>query len=94
MSAYNWTKCPRCADKGPKAKSNALEYAESRYGKIPAEDYVGLLTAAKAMPDDVAEDTLREYYGIGVYEGQFEIDYKCSCTRCGFTFRHSFKQKL
>lgn len=33
-----------------------------------------------------AEDTLREDFDIGIYEGHFSIEYEAKCTKCGFEF--------
>lgn len=86
MSADNWTKCPKCE----LSNKSRLSKAEAEYGKVSAEEYKRLLD--EALEEKESEDTLRENYSIGIYHGQFEIEYSASCTECGFNFSYEFNK--
>jgi predicted AlkP superfamily phosphohydrolase/phosphomutase len=94
MSANNWTLCPQCEAKADKANKEFEQKVKDSYGKVSSEEYIELLNKLKQPKDK--EETLREDYEIGTHHGVFEIDYRASCTVCGFThkFSHSEKVKL
>lgn len=94
MSADNWTTCPRCFATELKRVESVMEKAKSSYGKVKAEEYAAL--QAEAVKPMNVQNTLREDYELGLYGGEFQIDYACSCSECGFSFnfKHSEKVKL
>ena len=81
MSADNWTKCPRCYKK-------AEDKAALVYGKVSREEYERI---RRAVPEDGPEETLREDYEIGIYDGMFEVTYSGYCAECGFEFNFEHK---
>ncbi len=90
MSADNWTVCPRCQYKIQQEQERLLARVQVSYGKVPEGDYLYLLKKAKQAP--VPENVLREDYNVGITDGgTFYVNYRCECTRCGFT--HAFKQE-
>jgi hypothetical protein len=84
MSADNWTFCPKCKD----SKNKELE---SLYGKIPAEEY---LKKAKELSTESNEETLREDYEIGIWDGKFRISYDAYCEACGYEYTFECEKDL
>lgn len=79
MSADNYTTCPRCEAIQEKAKKEAQE----SYGTVSEEEYLHLVEKSKPKKD---EDTLREDYEIGIYNGKFYIRYEGACSQCSFFY--------
>jgi len=98
MSADNWTICPRCEEKRLETYKKVLEEGTERLKKKikdltkkvkDPEEYRIQLTEimeAEGVAQPEAEDTLRENFDIGIYEGHFFIEYEAECTKCGFKF--------
>jgi hypothetical protein len=91
MSADNYRTCPKCIRIADEKKQKAVQKANESYGKIPLEEWMQLQKKAEAPI--ILNDTLREDYYIGVdEEGQFEIQYSCYCSVCGFKFTYKHDQ--
>lgn len=87
MPADNWAICPRCKEKKEQAYDDLQDQVATDYGKVPADQYLELVKKAKEPIE--FENTLREDYEIGIWEGKFEIHYCAGCIECGFS--HKFK---
>ena len=86
MSADNWTVCPQCKNTCDKQMRSNRGLAEASYGKVSAQEYLGLL--AEANKEIIPGDTLREDWHIGVEEdGTFSVGYTARCKECGFEFK-------
>lgn len=91
MSADNWAICPRCKKKIEADKAQLVSKMEKSYGKIPVADFLYL--KANADKPIEWEATMREDYEIGVDDdGEFSMNYSCSCSMCGFEFNYEYKQ--
>jgi hypothetical protein len=90
MNADNYVICPECDQKRLKNIENAEKKIRDSYGKIPELEYVGLKAEVARLKSQSRQATLRENCEIGICEGEFEILYTGSCSRCGFshTFTH------
>ena len=79
MSANNWDTCPRCKKKLEATRAKAAASAEKEYGKVPPDEYLTMVKAAKLIGGKL-EQTLREDWEIGVDEdGRFYVSYSGSC---------------
>ena len=88
MGADNWGICPKCKNLNDENNRKRVLDVGKKYGKIPAEEYIKL--AAEANKPIKLETTLREDYEIGTdLDGEFSVNYSCSCSVCGF--KHQFK---
>jgi hypothetical protein len=87
MSAPHWAICPICQQK----RKGLEEEVKSLYGQIPAEDY---LKKVKELEKPIQDPyTLREDYEIGIYKGQFRINYGASCEVCRFSYSYKYKDE-
>lgn len=86
MSADNWGVCPVCWKvEQEKAQKHQL-FADEAYGKVPPDEYLKMLEAAKAR--GLANETLRENWEVGTrQDGVFLVWYVCFCNICGFSQR-------
>ena len=82
MSAKNWAICPKCGKTVEEIRENLRAEAKKAYGQIPEKRYLNMVTEAEAYI--VIEDTLRENYEIGIWNGEFFISYHGHCDKCGF----------
>ena len=73
MSADNWAKCPRCEEDRLNARAKFEKKIQQSYGKVSAEEYLRMTKEFKE-PKPV-EQTLREDYEIGIYDGGFFASY-------------------
>lgn len=93
MSADNWDACPMCRAKAIEAKANMMAEAQATYGNVSAETYEATMALARAMPDDVDEETLREDYSLGINDdATFQISYNAACNRCNYKFRFKHEE--
>jgi hypothetical protein len=93
MSADNWTRCPACQVKVMAEYAAAKRKLGADYGKVPAEEFIARRDTLKDPPQ--LEDTLREYYDIGVCtDGEFYANYSCSCSRCKFSHIYKHSEQL
>ena len=84
MGADNWTTCPVCLKNAIFEHEKLQEQVQTGYGKIPRADYLALVEKADQEPQ--VETTLREDYELEtIPEGDFELNYRCSCTKCRFS---------
>lgn len=89
MSADNWEECPKC-----KKKKEALERKlEVEYGIIPKKEYEDLQAEVISLKSE-PKFSLREDWEIGIYDGEFEVDYGASCDKCGFKFRFKHNETI
>lgn len=91
MSADNWTQCPRCS----LLNATALEVEQRRvaalYGKVSVDEFDRARAALSVLEAAEPQQTLREDYEIGIYNGAFDVSYRGGCEKCGFehTFKHN-----
>lgn len=95
MGADNWTLCPRCqsVDEVDKLKKKL----EDSYGKIPAKEYLKLVSDLDKLKDkrrELPSESVAEYYELGITkEGKFYISYSAECRNEGCGFKHNFKHE-
>ena len=89
MSADRWSKCPKCREKQEKAAEKLV--ADIAAAKATKDfDRFAMLLEKQSEPQQELEDTLREDWGIGIWDAEsFEVSYSASCSICGF--KYSFK---
>lgn len=91
MSADNWKKCPKCADKLKVEIEHREKEIKEKYGKITLEKYEKLkveLESRKAQLNPTFEQsTLREDYEIYSEDYELYMKYSCSCEECGFSYK-------
>jgi len=87
MSADNWTNCPKCVRKAVNDFDKLEQKFSKAYGVVTEEEY-GRLSEKVAAGVPRVEQTLREDYDVGIFEGVFRFTYCASCTKCGFKFKH------
>lgn len=92
MSADNWAICPKCTEKALKNKVVASAKAKQAYGKVSADEYLELIKTANIEYEP--EYTLREDYELGIFDGEFYVNYHGNCQICGFNFKHSYKEVI
>lgn len=91
MGADNWRQCPKCQAKYQAARELHDAAVKAAYGTIPAVDYEAL----KMRTPDVPEETLDEYFEIGVYlPSSFDVNYDCACQKCGFKFAFTHTEQV
>lgn len=89
MSADNWTYCPKCHKNELDTRSKKELAIKQSYGKMSAEEY---LQSIKQLEEPVEyEQSLRENYEFGIFEGKFFVSYRASCSVCKYTF--TFKEE-
>lgn len=93
MSADRWSMCPGCKKKAEQKRKDLLKQIEDGYGKIPADEFMELVERSAQPQKPLTLNTLREDWEIGIYEGEFGVDYYASCEECGFSyvFKHTEK---
>lgn len=92
MSADNWTICPRCQKTALAAKERDREKLAKQYGKIEPVEFVK--RSAEVDKPIELEETLREDYELGLFEGQFYISYRASCAQCGFELSYAREETV
>ena len=93
MSADNWDICPRCKVAVDKAATHKRLAASRAYGKVAVDEWMTL--QAEASKPSELEQTLREYYEIGVDQnGEFYVSYRAACKPCGFQFTYKHTEKV
>ncbi len=91
MSADNWTYCPKCRAEHDTALKKEQKRVADLYGKVDVAAFDAARAALKTLEDATPEQTLREDYEIGIYNGVFSINYGAGC-ECGF--RYEFKHEV
>lgn len=89
MSANNWRHCRHCDQVAAETHRKRIDKAKKQYGKITPEAFIELMAKVNQPAED-NEETLRENYEF--WQGDdnsFNVSYRASCDKCGFTF--SFK---
>jgi len=96
MRVSNWTECPKCKQiaeaEGAKREMDDEEVQISRkpnkHRGSCLEDFLAEEGSLEEKSDEPVEsnETLRETYEIGIFEGVFETVYQARCTECGFSF--------
>ena len=110
MSADNWTNCPRCTNRIALARETKLNEINALYGKIPADEFVRLLTEAEKMPAEQGEEdaTLREDYELFISKTDrlhsrkkekpvkliFYVSYSAYCTECEWSFKFKHEEEI
>jgi hypothetical protein len=93
MSADNWLRCFNCQRKADEEHQRAEATVRSKYGSIPADEFVRELQAVKVRP--VLDATMREDYEVGLDESDsFSVDYRCSCETCGFSWSYKHTRAI
>jgi len=95
MSADCWDVCPRCKTRAAKTREELTARLEYSYGSIPREEYLALVERRLNEPLPVPELTLREDYELRMEDrGRFFVRYRCSCTKCGFSFAYNYAEDV
>ncbi len=94
MGADNWTTCPKCAKDFVSARDKQIAAVGRQYGKITKEHYGQLMAAAQEIEQEGTPTSLREDYEQGVHDGEYSVDYSCSCIKCGFSWEYHFSKKV
>lgn len=92
MSADNWTNCPKCRVDHDAALTAEHQRIAALYGKVSVEQFDSARSALASLEAETEdENTLREDYEIGIWDGVFTVSYRGGCEKCGFehTFTHS-----
>lgn len=93
MSADNWAICPQCKLRGDHKKIHVLVSSKEAYGKVTPEEYENIKQLEMEAAEEEPQETLREDYECYINEdGEFIVDYKCSCDECGFVFRFKHEE--
>jgi hypothetical protein len=91
MSADNWTQCPRCARaRGVEAENKAVQ-VEASYGNVTVEEFDQLRSELADLRARPVDETFREDWEIGVFDGEFYVKYKGVCGTCNL--RYEFKHE-
>ncbi len=85
MSADRWSVCPLCEKVREAEMKKVADALVEQYGKLPRDKYLKLQAEA-AQPAPDLEETVREDWEIGIYDGKFEVRYYASCNKCKFKF--------
>lgn len=94
MSADNWTTCPRCSINKDTAAAKAQAKADAKYGKVPAQEFMELLAQAEALKEAEMTQTMREDYDIGIGDGEFEVNFRASCSTCGLRYEYKHAEQV
>lgn len=94
MSADNWTTCPRCTINRDAEVAKAKAKADAKYGKVPAQEFMELLVQAESAKNTDLPRTMREDYDIGIEGGEFEINFRASCSTCGFRYEYKHAEQV
>jgi len=90
MSADNWAICPRCKTRAEKEYNEKAAVAGAMYGNAPPKEY---MTAIAQLKPPRIEETLREYYELGIEnDGVFCVSYRAVCA-CGFEFSYEHEEE-
>jgi predicted DNA-binding protein len=87
MSADNWRPCPVCERKAAAAIETRRDKLASKYGKIPAAEFVAESAAIESdalkFGTEEMERTLREDFEQGIDDdGDFYLAYSGYCSVC------------
>jgi hypothetical protein len=96
MGADKYTECPKCLKKREvEFKKFETKHNES-YGKVSRDTYLKNIEKLNEMKRelDTPIKTVREDFEIGIYDGEFEVDYSSSCSKCDFAFTYKFGDNL
>lgn len=95
MSANKWGVCPQCVARTTYDNIAMARKVVEAYGSVTQEKYAALSVQAYKMRHSEPEESMREYYEIGINsEGKFEVDYATSCDTCDFRFTYQFQQQI
>ena len=89
MSADNWTQCPRCLKRRAMEVENKETEVGAAYGKVTVERFDQMRAELESLKTDEVDNTFREDWEIGVFNGEFFVQYKGACGTCNL--RHEFK---
>ena len=91
MSATDWDVCPQCIKHNNKDILQAEQDLEDQYGKVDAKEYLRLKGKFDKRAVEVLSPTLREDYYQGIStEGKYEVSYRASCDKCGYSFNYKY----
>ena len=93
MSADNWAICPKCEANDEIELENEAKWLEENYGKVDADNWLAARERHHAHQNLPTENTLREDYDIGVWDGEFHVNYRGRCTKCGYTLKYVYGVK-
>lgn len=93
MSADSWQVCPNCEKLNEEKENKYWETVENSYGKIYPEEYEEKINNP---PEFEIDETLAEYYEIGIDNSKMElfIRYSCFCNVCGFNYEYNTDIKI
>lgn len=90
MSARSYDVCPSCLDQHRKEVEHAQSDLDASYGKTSLPEFRQRQKDLEALRAKEPPETLAEYYDIGISDkGTFEVSYRASCDKCGYTFTYS-----
>jgi len=87
MIADNWAICPQCQIIAVQRQAEEEQELAAAYGQVSSEEYLRLFEASRIKL--VPQETLRESWDIGIWEGKFDVSYCATCLECGLT--HKFE---
>ena len=64
---------------------------DDSYGKVSREEYQAIVDEIK-KPRNL-EDTLREDYEQGIWDGKYFVDFSCNCQTCGWSYHFKYEDK-
>ena len=95
MSADRWSNCPRCFDinlKEIERLEQIIRDYENGSGR-PTDEEEDAYNKAESRLQQFS-DTMRQDWDIDLDDdGEFSIDYRASCSVCGFSFKHKHTEK-
>ena len=93
MSADNWGKCPKCGDDENREYEKAEKELARAYGRVDSITYLTMAAELKAIPREYRE-SLREDYEIGIFDGEFSVEYCGCCDECGFEYKFKYTYRI
>jgi len=94
MSADNWTQCPRCLKRRAVEVENKQTQLDASYGKVPLDRFDSMRHELETLKTDKVDETFREDWEIGVFNGEFFVQYKGSCGTCNLRYEFKYEETV
>lgn len=94
MSADNWTECPRCIARKERRNADLTQQVKDAYGSMPLEEWLNLRDMTLRDIDEKVDQTFREDWEIGVFNGEFFVQYKGFCGTCDLRYEFTYDQPI
>ncbi len=94
MSADAYRSCPECEKNQNKDFEEKKAKLNKKYGKMDMEEFLAAHDKLAKEITKELEETLREDYEIGIWNGEFNINYSAHCSECGFSFTVNEKKDI